>query len=288
PGPPPAEVTFDQARAWVLEAFEAFHPRFAGAARAFFDEGRIDAPPRPGKRGGAFCMGVAPDLPVYVLLNHTGKLRDAATLAHELGHGVHFTLAAEQPLLEYSPVLPMAETASVFGELLLQRRLDAEGLDPALRRSLLAERIEDVIATTFRQNLYVDFERDAHGEGARGWLSPDRLCDLWSARLDEVYGDAVEQLPAMRWYWSAIPHFVHTRFYCYSYVFGELLVLALYRKYLDEGPEFAPRFLRLLAAGGSRRPADLAAELGCDLEDPEFWQGGYRVLEQLIEELEHA
>ncbi|GAB4279185.1 MAG: M3 family oligoendopeptidase [Deferrisomatales bacterium] len=286
PGPEPEPVSFDRARGWVLEAFEGFHPEFAAAARGFFDERRIDAPPRPGKAGGAFCMGVSPRLPVYVLVNHTGKLRDAATLAHELGHGVHFTLARGQPLLEYSPALPLAETASVFGELLLADRLERDPMDPAVRRNLLAERVEDVIATTFRQTLYTDFEYRAHREGARGYLSPEQLCRLWGEQLEAAYGDSVEQIPAARWAWSAIPHFVHTRFYCYAYVFGELLVLALYRRYREEGARFAPKMLELLQAGGSRSPGELVGRMGYDLEDPEFWAGGYRTLEHMIDELE--
>ncbi len=286
PGPEPEDVPFGRAREWVLEAYQAFDPRFAEIARSFFEERRVDAAPRPGKSGGAFCMGVAPDLPVYVLMNYTGKLRDVATLAHELGHGVHFTLARRQPLLEYGPVLPMAETASVFGELLLARRLEAEDLDPLVRRNLVAERVEDVIATTFRQNLYTDFEYRAHREGAGGYLPEARLCELWTGALEEVYGDAVEHVPASRWAWSAIPHFIHTRFYCYAYVFGELLVLALYRKYQEEGAAFVPKLLRILEAGGSRSPGDLVADLGYDLEDPGFWTGGYRVLEEMIEALE--
>ncbi len=284
PGPEPEALPFDRARAWVLEAYAGFADEFEEIARGFFDEGRIDAAPRPGKAGGAFCMGVAPDLPIYVLMNYTGKLRDAATLAHELGHGIHFTLARVQPLLEYSPVLPMAETASVFGELLLARRLEAEDLDPVLRRNLLAERVEDVIATTFRQNLYVEFEYRAHRQG--GYLSDDRLCELWFEALEEAYGDAVEQVPASRWAWSAIPHFVHTRFYCYAYVFGELLVLALYRRYQEEGAAFVPRLRELLAAGGSRSPGELVAGLGYNVEDPAFWAGGYEVLEAMVSALE--
>lgn len=285
PGPEPEPISFETAKGWVLEAFEAFHPDFARIARSFFDERRIDAPPRPGKAGGAFCMGVSPDLPVYVLLNYTGKPRDAATLAHELGHGIHFTLARVQPLLEYSPPLPLAETASVFGELLLTRRLLGSDLDPLARRNLLAERIEDVIATTFRQNVYTDFENRAHREGARGYLPAARLCDLWAESLEEAYGDSVENLPASRWAWSAIPHFVHTRFYCYAYVFGELLVLALYQRFQEEGSGFAPKMIRVLEAGGSRAPGDLVRDLGYDLDDPGFWAGGYRVLEQMIDEV---
>jgi oligoendopeptidase F len=284
----PAAHSFETSKGWVLEAFDAFHPVFGRIAQGFFEERRIDAPPRPGKAGGAFCLAVSPELPVYVLMNYTGKLRDAATLAHELGHGVHFTLARSQPLLEYSPVLPMAETASVLGELLLTRRLMEKDLDPVTKRNLLTERIEDVIATTFRQALYTDFEYRAHREGAGGYLSTERLCELWSQSLEEAYGPSVENVPASRWAWGAIPHFIHTRFYCYSYVFGELLVLALYRQYLQQGPGFASKILDLLAAGGSRSPGELVGALGHDLENPDFWAGGYRMLEEMIEEVERS
>jgi oligoendopeptidase F len=286
PGAEPGHLPFATAQRWVLDAFAGFHSDFADIASGFFEEQRIDAPPKPGKSGGAFCMGVDPELPVYVLMNYTGKLRDAATLAHELGHGIHFTLARGQPLLEYSPVLPMAETASVFGELLLTRQLMATDLQPAVRRNLLAERVEDIIATTFRQNMYTEFERRAHQEGGREYLSTARLCDLWSENLGEAYGRSVENLPASQWAWAAIPHFVHTRFYCYAYVFGELLVLALYQRYLEEGPDFAPKMIRLLEAGGSQASGELVNVLGYDLEDPDFWTGGYCVLEEMIAELE--
>jgi oligoendopeptidase F len=180
----------------------------------------------------------------------------------------------------------MAETASVFGELLLTRQLMATDLQPAVRRNLLAERVEDIIATTFRQNMYTEFERRAHQEGGREYLSTARLCDLWSENLGEAYGRSVENLPASQWAWAAIPHFVHTRFYCYAYVFGELLVLALYQRYLEEGPDFAPKMIRLLEAGGSQAPGELVTALGYDLEDPDFWTGGYCVLEEMIAELE--
>jgi oligoendopeptidase F len=285
-GEEPESLPFEKSKNWVIEAYENFHPRFAEIARAFFDENRVDAPPRAGKSGGAFCMAVSPELPVYVLLNYTGKLRDAATLAHELGHGVHFTLARKQPLLEYGPVLPLAETASVFGELLLTQKLLAQDLSPIARRNLLAERVEDILATTFRQAMYTDFELAAHLKIAAEPLDPEGFCKLWEENLSAMYGDAVETLPASRWSWSAIPHFIHTRFYCYAYTFGELLVLAFYRRYQEEGAAFVPKLIKLLEAGGSRSPGELAAELGYNLEDPDFWAGGYKVLEELLDELE--
>jgi len=283
-----AVIPFETAKGWVLEAFDDFSPGFGAIAKGFFDEGRVDAAPRQGKSGGAFCMAVAPQLPVYVLMNYTGKMRDAATLAHELGHGIHFTMARKQPLLEYDPVLPMAETASVFGELLLTRRMLGQDLDPLARRNLLAERVEDIIATTFRQAMYTDFELACHLNIAQGTMAEEEFCELWHSHLQGLYGDSVEILPGSRWTWAAIPHFIHTRFYCYAYTFGELFVLSLYGRYKEEGRAFVPKFVKLLEAGGSRPPSILAAQVGLNLEDPSFWQGGYDVLEELIGELEKS
>jgi oligoendopeptidase F len=285
PGEEPAPIEFDEAKEMVLDAFGRFHHSFKEIAEAFFTEERIDAPPRPGKSGGAFCMGVAPDLPVYVLTNYTGKLRDVATLAHELGHGIHFVLASKQPLLEYSPVLPVAETASVFGELLLTKKLLDRDLDDTTRKHLVAEKVEDIIATTFRQTMYTDFELDAHLKIADEQLDHQEFCDLWAARLNELYGDSVDVLDASLLSWSAIPHFIHTRFYCYAYTFGELLVLALYRRYQEEGDAFAPKLIKILETGGAASPGEMLAELDYNLEDPEFWRGGYQVLEEMLEEL---
>jgi oligoendopeptidase F len=288
PGGSEDVVDFETARGWVLDAFGAFHPRFREIAGDFFSEKRIDAPPRPGKSGGAFCSAATPDLPVYVLVNFTGKLRDAATLAHELGHGVHFTLAAGQPLLEYSPALVTAETASVFGELLLVRELLSRDLDVVSRRNLIAERVEDILATTFRQAMYTDFELAAHKKCAEGYAPPETMCALWAEQLEALYGDSVETLEASRWAWSAIPHFIHTRFYCYAYTFGELLVLSLFGRYQEEGEAFAPKLIAMLEAGGARSPGELVRAFGYDLEDPGFWAGGYRVLEELIAGLERS
>jgi len=285
PGASEEKISYDTARRWVLDSFREFHPLFGEIAGGFFEENRIDTPPVPGKSGGAFCMGAAPHLPPYVLMNFTGKLRDATTLAHELGHGIHFTLAAKQPYLEYSPVLPLAETASVFGELLMTKKLLDLEKDPGRREHLVAERIEDIIATTFRQTMYTDFELEAHAATAESTVEPEQFCELWSSQLENLYGDTVETLDGSKWAWSAIPHFIHTRFYCYAYTFGELLVLALYRRYQEEGDAFAPKFISLLEAGGSLEPQTLVGKLEYNLEDPAFWSGGYRVLEEMLDEL---
>jgi len=285
PGASDEKISYEKAREWVIDSFNDFHPRFGEIAKGFFDENRIDTPPVPGKSGGAFCMGAAPHLPPYVLINFTGKLRDATTLAHELGHGIHFTLAAKQPYLEYSPVLPLAETASVFGELLMTKKLLELEKEPEKRKHLIAERVEDIIATTFRQTMYTDFELEAHAKTAESTVEPEMFCDIWNSKLNNLYGETVETLDGSKWAWSAIPHFIHTRFYCYAYTFGELLVLALYRRYQEEGAAFAPKLISLLEAGGSLEPQALVANLDYDLEDSEFWRGGYRVLEELLEEL---
>jgi oligoendopeptidase F len=187
--------------------------------------------------------------------------------------------------LEYGPVLPVAETASVFGELLLSKKILEGDLDETTRKHMIAEKVEDIIATTFRQTMYTDFELDAHLKIAVEQLEHNEFCDLWAARLDELYGDSVDTLEASKLYWSAIPHFVHTRFYCYAYTFGELLVLALYRRYQEEGDSFAPKLIKILETGGSLSPGEMLAELDYDLEDPEFWGGGYKVLEEMLEEL---
>ncbi|NOY52439.1 MAG: M3 family oligoendopeptidase [Deltaproteobacteria bacterium] len=286
---PVAEVnrnyTFPEAREMVLAAFETFDPQMKRIAKGFFDEARIDSAIRPGKTGGAFCAGLTPTLPPYVLLNFTGNLRDVATLAHELGHGIHFTLAGRQRLMNYDAVLPMAETASVFGEMLLTKRLLSQEKDPAVRTAILCARIEDIIATTFRQNVLTRFEQKTHDKRSEKLLSPEEFCDFWWEENGRLFGDTVEMIPAYRWGWSYISHFIHARFYCYSYVFGELLVLSLYRKYQEEGTAFVPRYLDLLASGGSDSPPNLLAKIGIDVNDRAFWKMGYDLVRDLLEEL---
>jgi oligoendopeptidase F len=245
----------------------------------------VDVPPRPGKSGGAFCMGMTPSLPPYVLLNFTGNLRDVATIAHELGHGLHFVLAQRQTMLNYHPSLPLAETASVFGEMLLTRYMLERESDPLVKVSLLCAKIEDIIATTFRQNVLTRFEERLHLERKNGLLLSAQLCDAWWQENAKLYGNAVEMIEPYRWGWSYISHFIHARFYCYSYTFAELLVLSLYNGYLREGAAFIPGYKAILASGGSLSPADTVKKAGIDFADPGFWQQGYDFLADLIKEL---
>ena len=277
--------TFAEARDLVIAAYDRFSPEFRDIAAAFFKDGRIDALPRIGKSGGAFCMGMTPRLAPYVLLNFTGNLRDVATVAHELGHGIHFTLAQRQTMVNYHAPLPLAETASVFGEMLLTRHMLEGETDKQVKIALLCAKIEDIIATTFRQNVLTRFEERMHLERKKGLLTATQLCDLWWEENARLYGDSVEMIEAYRWGWSYISHFIHTRFYCYSYTFAELLVLSLYQRYLKEGDAFIPIYREILAGGGSKSPADTVRPAGIDLADPDFWQNGYDVLAGLLEEL---
>lgn len=278
--------TFEQARDMVLDAFGEFNPEFREIVGRFFIDERIDAFPRSGKSGGAFCMGISPALPPYVLLNFTGNLRDVATLAHELGHGLHFTLAQKQTMLNYHAPLPLAETASVFGEMLLTRFLLERETDPAVRISLLCAKIEDIIATTFRQNVLTRFEERLHLTRKEGLVSSSEICDIWWQENAKLYGDAVEMIEPYRWGWSYIPHFIHSRFYCYSYTFAELLVLALFQNYLNSGKSFVPVFTAILESGGALSPADTVRSAGINLTESSFWQKGYDLLEDLMKDLQ--
>lgn len=281
------ERHFPFAEAWTLvqAAYAGFHPELAAAVERLPETGRLDVAPRNGKSGGAFCMGLYPGADPYVLLNYTGTLRDVTTLAHELGHAAHYALAGGQNLYHYHPPLPLAETASVFGEMLITRHLLDREKDRKVRIALLCAKLEEIIATTFRQAMLTRFEQVAHARRGEGLLTAYELCELWLEQNARLFGDAVAMIPAYRWGWSYISHFIHARFYCFSYVFGELLVLALYRRYQAEGASFAPRYLDLLRAGGSAPPDVLLRPLGIDLADPEFWAGGYAVVGEMLEEL---
>ena len=276
---------FDEAREMVVQAYGGFSGEFAELADSFFLEKRVDVLPRPGKSGGAFCMGMTPALSPYLLLNYTGNLRDVSTIAHEVGHGIHFMLAQRQTMLNYHPPLPLAETASVFGEMLLTRQLLQHETDPAVKRSLLCAKIEDIIATTFRQNVLTRFEEKMHLERKNGLLTTSELCDIWWQENAKLYGDSVEMIEPYRFGWSYISHFIHARFYCYSYTCAELLVLSLYQRYLKERESFIPIYREILADGGSKSPADTLAPAGIVMSDPAFWQDGYDLLGDLIEEL---
>ena len=279
------QYAFDEARDMVVSSYSQYDPDFGRIIGAFFDERRVDVPPRTGKSGGAFAMGISPQTPPFLLLNYTGTLRDLATIAHEAGHGLHFVLARKQSMLNYHAPLPLAETASVFGEILLTRMLLERETDPTVRKSLLCAKIEDIIATTFRQTVLTRFELRLHNERQAGLLSNDRIAEIWLEENGRLFGDSVEAIPAYRWGWSYISHFIHSRFYCYSYTFAELLVLALFQKYSEEGEGFKPGYRCLLESGGALSPADTARLAGIDISAEDFWQKGYDFLKGLIEEL---
>lgn len=281
----PKKYTLEQAKDLVVAAYGNFNRAYIPLVESFFTESRVDVYPRSGKSGGAFCMGMTPAIPPYLLLNFTSNLRDVSTMAHEMGHGLHYLLAAKQSLLNYHAPLPLAETASVFGEMLLTRELLKKENDKRVKISLLCAKIEDIIATTFRQVVLTRFEERLHLERSDGLLTDSRLCEIWLEENGKLYGDAVTMIDAYRWGWSYISHFIHARFYCYSYTFAELLVLALYREYLNKGDAFVPGYEAILSSGGSRSPYDTAALAGIDISAPGFWQQGYDILETLIEEL---
>jgi len=280
-------VPWAEAQRLVLAAYRDFSPVLAEIAGRFFERRWIDAELRPGKRGGAFSAGTVPSAHPYVLLNYTGTQRDVMTLAHELGHGAHQWLAREQGLFEQDTPLTLAETASVFGEMLVFRRLLREESDPKTRLALVCGKIEDAFATVFRQVVMTRFEQMLHeARRSEGELPIERISALWMEANRPMHGDAVRLTDDYGWWWLYIPHFVHSPFYCYAYAFGELLVLALLRRYDAEGDAFVPRYLELLRAGGSEAPAVLLARLGLDVTDPAFWEGGVALLAELVEEAE--
>jgi oligoendopeptidase F len=261
----------------------------ADGARRFFDERWIDAPIRPAKRGGAFCAYTVPSIHPYVMLNYTSKRRDVLTLAHELGHGLHAYLATDRGVFEQHTPLTVCETASVFGETLVFRRLLDAAQEPESRLSLLAENIEGSIATVFRQVAMNRFEDLAHtARRESGELSVDRIGELWAQSQEELLGDAVEVTEGYRSWWSYVPHFIGTPGYVYAYAYGQLLALSVYGRYLEEGEAFVPKYLDMLAAGGSRSPEDLAAIAGLDLTDPGFWRSGLDLVKGQLEQAEAA
>lgn len=282
------KYAFEEARDLTIAAYRQYDPAFGAIIQAFFDERRVDVLPRQGKSGGAFAMGISPVDPPFLLLNFTNNLRDIATIAHEAGHGLHFVLAQKQNSLNYHAPLPLAETASVFGEMLLTRMLLDTENDPEVRKSLLCAKIEDIIATTFRQTVLTRFEMRLHAERKNGLLSNEQISELWLEENTRLFGDAVEMIPAYRWGWSYISHFIHSRFYCYSYTFAELLVLALYQQYRETGEAFKPGYRALLESGGALSPANTAKLAGIDIESAGFWQKGYDFLAALIEELKQT
>jgi oligoendopeptidase F len=282
-------VDWTEATDLVLDAYSSFSPRLGKLAGRFFSEGWIDAPPGPRKRGGAFCAYTVPSVHPYLMLNYTGRRRDVLTLAHELGHGVHAALAAEQGIYHQHTPLTLAETASVFGEALTFGRLLEAAPTPASRLALLAEDIEGAIATVFRQVAMNRFESLVHTDRREhGELAVDRFNDLWVQSQTELLGDSVELTDDYRCWWSYVPHFINVPGYVYAYAYGQLLALSVYQRHLEEGEGFAERYLGLLAAGGSRSPQELGALVGIDLADPGFWDSGLDLVERQLEAAEAA
>jgi oligoendopeptidase F len=284
-----ASFPFAQAREIVLDCYSSFSPELGEVAGRFFEEQRIDAPVRAAKRGGAFCASAVPSVEPYVLLNYTSRRRDVLTLAHELGHGVHFSLAARQGIFHQSTPLTLAETASVFGETIVFSRLLAEDSSPQSRLALLAENLEDTIATVFRQvamNRFEDLVHTARRE--EGELSVERFGELWFESQSELLGDSVELTDGYRAWWSYIPHFIGSPGYVYAYAYGQLLALSVYERYEDLGAEMVPRYLEMLAAGGSKSPEELGQIVGIDLADPGFWDAGLDLVERQLSEAEAA
>jgi oligoendopeptidase F len=279
--------SFAEARGLVLDTYHSFSPVAGDVARRFFDERWIDAPPRPHKRGGAFCAYTVPSVHPYVMLNFTAQRRDVLTLAHELGHGLHAALAQPQGVFHQSTPLTLAETASVFGEELVFGRMLADVTDDEQRLGLLGERIDGAIATVFRQVAMNRFEHLMHTRRrSEGELSADRICELWVEAQSELFGDSVEITEGYRMWWSYVPHFINTPGYVYAYPYGLLLALSVYSRYLEEGDPFVPRYLELLSAGGSRSPEQLAEIVGIDLTDPGFWDAGLALVEKQLTEAE--
>jgi oligoendopeptidase F len=282
-------VDWPDATDLVLRSFHDFSPVLGDLAQRFFDEHWIDAPVRPNKRGGAFCAYTTPTVHPFVMLNYTGRRRDVLVLAHELGHGLHAALARPRGPLEQHTPLTVSETASVFGETLVFRRLLDAADTPKSRLALLAENIEGSIATVFRQTAMNRFEDLVHSaRRSEGELSVERLGELWHESQAEMLGDAVEMTEGYRTWWSYVPHFIGTPGYVYAYAYGQLLALSVYRRFTEEGEGFVPRYLELLSAGGSRSPEELAAIAGLDLEDPSFWTKGLDLVREQLDAAEAA
>jgi oligoendopeptidase F len=276
---------FDTAANMVLESFSAFDPRIGELARRVFDQDRLDSEVRKGKQGGAFCASINPEDTPFVLMNYTGRARDVATLAHELGHAIHAMLASHHTAFTFHSSLPLAETASTFGEMMLTEKLLAEETDEAVRRDILFKQMDDAFATILRQIYFAMFEREAHALVMKN-ASVDDLSAAYMENLKEQFGDSLELSDEFKWEWVSIPHIYHTPFYVYAYAFGQLLVFSLYQQFKAEGESFKPKYLKILSAGGSEAPEKILSDAGIDIRSAKFWQGGFDVLSKMVDELE--
>ena len=281
------ELTWDDTRELVLGSYYRFSKKAGGLIEDFFTKSWIDAPVAPGKAGGAYCMAVTPHHHPYVLMNFTGKLRDALTLAHELGHGLHDRLAEGQNIFDYHPPLTLAETASVFGEALTFDRIMAEEKDPKIRLAMLCSQCEDIFSTVFRQVAFNRYEDATHiRRRSEGELSVDELGEMFQEKLQAMFGDALILTDDHKVWWSYVGHFLHTPGYVYAYAFGNLLALSVYQRYLQLGEAFVDDYLEFLAAGGSTRPDELVKRIGMDITNPDFWDAGLKILDGMVSEVE--
>ena len=279
------QYPYEQAADMVLDSFNAFSPEFGALAQRVFDENHLDSEIRKGKRGGAFCWGVLPETTPYVLVNYQGSAREVATLAHELGHAIHAMLASHHSTFTFHSSLPLAETASTFGEMMLVDKMLAVETDEGVRRDILFRQVDDSYATIGRQAFFAMFERKAHDMVMKN-ASVDEVSAMYLENLKEQFGDSLDLSEDFKWEWVAIPHFYHTPFYVYAYAFGKLLVLSLYKQFKAEGDSFKPKYRKILAAGGSEAPANILAGAGIDIRSAAFWQGGFDVIKEQVDELE--
>jgi oligoendopeptidase F len=276
---------YDAATKMVFDSFRSFDPQLAEMAQRVFDQNHVDSEVRKGKRDGAFCWAVLPDMTPYVLLNYQGRARDVATMAHELGHAIHAMLASHHNTFTFHSSLPLAETASTFGEMMLTDKLLAEEKDESVRRDILFKQIDDAYATIIRQSYFALFEKQAHDMVQKN-ASVNDLSAAYMENLKQQFGDSVELSDEFQWEWVSIPHIYHTPFYVYAYAFGQLLVFSLYQQFKAEGEAFKPKYLKILSAGGSEAPAKILSDAGIDIRSAKFWQGGFDVLDKLVSELE--
>ena len=280
------QYDYGQAVSLIMDAFSQFDPRFADMALAVINEGHVDSEIRKGKRSGAFCATINPDLTPWILANYQGHSDDVATLAHELGHAIHSLMASQHSIFTQHACLPLAETASTFGEMMLVDRLLSDESDADVRRNLLFRQVDDAYATIMRQAFFAMFEKTAHEMIEQG-ASVDALTDAYLKNMHTQFGDALDIGEEFRWEWVSIPHIYHVPFYVYAYAFGQLLVLSLYKQYQQDHEGFKPRYMQILSTGGSQAPMEMLSRAGFDVSQASFWQGGFDVVDALVRQLEN-